>query len=80
MAFDEGLTRAQFLGGPCDGRALMIRGRPEWWQVEVFAPIPASITADVEWQHKVIVTHTYHRNDTRFMDGDMIAYEYCGDH
>ena len=63
-------TRAQFLGGPLDGRVEMLHG----------LPVVAHFD---QWRGKVgnhvCVRLTYRRDETRFLDGDNVAYIYEGE-
>lgn len=70
-------TLAEFVGGPLDGELRMLPGKPYSYTVAQAPDVTLTPTANIEWPK--IVHHVYHRNDTRFMDGGTIAYEYTGE-
>lgn len=64
-------TRAVFVGGPVNGRMEMLTGKPATWQFDHFL--------GTVWQGHALSRVTYRRDETTFIEGDMIAYVYAGE-
>lgn len=74
-------TRAVFVGGPIDGKELILPGQPYTYFVAQAPAIPSLVTADMDWPK--ILHHCY---QIKLVDGHpsvtddgLTRYKYIGD-